>query len=995
MNASGTVHRPAPRHGNVFGPEPRCPDSDAHGRSDGVRVSVPSDPTARRPATAVLLFGIVAALVLGFGASGPAPFASPTAATLPAATHVAPTVNTTCPGPLETASYPGQLTVDGGPLSPSVVASVGITVSYFVQGVSFWLSNLTVTGYDCVEHSFPLTTNSTGRFGISIGDPPQSCVSVSPGGLLCTNYTAPFGPLNVTTTLPPPPGYGLSSVRNGSWYRLAYVADLTRLALSPPGPLLPLASNGPGRVVAIPEMANGSVSPVTPTYTWTLTGAGWSYVTPPTSGRATVVGDPGAAVGTLTVNATYTNGLGTFVAPLRSLELEAVTTSVSGGELNRTVVDAGGSVAVTVGAVGAAGYSYRANVTPGLGLASVSVPCTTTPASSAAVAVVCATSVTYPATGSGQISVDVSNGASSATWLSPDVTVDPPPALSMNPAGPVGYAGVPVAIAVEVAPGTGAAPFSDACLATADGAVDCSDAPGPTWTFDPTYSSPGNYSIRAWAIDAAGVNRSTGATVRIAAPLGVGPIAELGGNATANRAFGLSAALLGGVLPVRVFWNASDFAGPFAETVVGSDGTLDATFLPPSAGTFRIAVTAVDALGTVATASLWLAVDPGPAASVVSVGAAGPGSVVVGHPVTLAWQAFDAWDEPVRTFATPVALVLERSDGGLLPAWVNVSGLGALSSVPQGSFEVPASGWVGGLLNLTVTPASAGEFSVAIEGAGLPAAPAAVAVRAAPDLDHLRLFDPTVALAGDRTNRTFWRVSDRFGDPVPSTVLYVTVDSSTGSSESVVPVVTGANGTTGAWVNFSLAGASSGSLRVLDPAGDVLLGPLSLGPTTAAAATGLAIPVLAVGGAAALFGTATSTVVGRRARRRGRAAIAEAAAEEVELARLAEGRARVVEIVEAAGTVGLAEIAARWADGPTPPELADWIASLVADGSLRARPGPDGRAEFCLAPPHDGAPEPRVTVDLDAAARALARRDAAVREEDDDGPGLPTDDRSS
>ncbi len=958
-------------------------------------MSAPSDPTARGPATAVLLFGIVAALVLGFGGSAPAPFASPTAAVPATATHVAPAVNTTCPGPLETSSYPGQLTVDGGPLSPSVVASVGITVSYFAEGVSFWVSNFTVTGYDCVEHTFPLTTNSTGRFGISIGDPPQSCVTVTPGGLLCTNYTAPFGPLNVTTTLAPPPGYGLSSVRNGSWYRLAYVADLARLALSPPGPLFPLASNGPGRVVAIPEMANGSASPVTPTYTWTLTGAGWSYVAPPTSGRATVVGDPGAAVGTLTVNATYTNGLGTFVAPLRSLELEAVTTSVSGGELNRTVVDAGGSLAVTVGAVGASGYSYRANVTPGLGLAPVRVACTTTPASSATVAVVCTTSVTYPSTGSGQLSVNVSNGPSSATWLSPDITVDPPPALSVNPAGPVGYTGTPVAIVVEAAPGTGAAPFSDACLATTDGAVDCSNTPGPTWTFDPTYSSPGNYSVLAWAIDAAGVNRSTGATVRIAAPIGVGPISDPGGNATANRAFGLSAGLSGGLLPVRIFWNASDLSGPFAEAVVGSDGPLDATFLPPAAGTVRIVVTAVDALGTVTTASLWLAVDPGPAASVVSVGPAGPASVVVGRPVTLSWQAFDAWDEPVRTFATPVALVLERSGGGLLPAWVNVSGLGALSSVPEGSFEVPSSGWVGGLLNLTVAPASAGAFSVAIEGAGLPDAPAAVAVSAAPDLDHLRLFDPTVALAGDRTNRTFWRVSDRFGDPVPGTVLYVSVDSGTGSSESVVPVETGANGTTGAWVNVSLAGAASGSLRVLDPAGDVLLGPIALGPATAAPASDLAVPVLAVGGAAALFGTATSTVVGRRTRRRGRAASADATAEEFELARLAEGRARVVEIVEATGTIGLAAIAAHWADGPTPPELADWLASLVADGSLRARPGPDGRAEFCLAPPHDdGAPEPRVTVDPDAAARALARRDAEVWG-DDAGPQDPPDERAS
>jgi len=73
-----------------------------------------------------------------------------------------------------------------------------------------------------------------------------------------------------------------------------------------------------------------------------------------------------------------------------------------------------------------------------------------------------------------------------------------------------------------------------------------------------------------------------------------------------------------------------------------------------------------------------------------------------------------------------------------------------------------------------------------------------------------------------------------------------------------------------------------------------------------------------------------------------------------------------------AGAVDLAGLEAGWG-GPAPPALADWVASLVADGTLRATLGEDGRARFCLAAEP---PEPlQLTLDPEELDRVLRRRD--------------------
>ena len=59
------------------------------------------------------------------------------------------------------------------------------------------------------------------------------------------------------------------------------------------------------------------------------------------------------------------------------------------------------------------------------------------------------------------------------------------------------------------------------------------------------------------------------------------------------------------------------------------------------------------------------------------------------------------------------------------------------------------------------------------------------------------------------------------------------------------------------------------------------------------------------------------------------------------------------------------------------------MASLVADGSLHAKVGEDGRARFCLA--SGRADGPRLTLDPEALARSLQKRDDELRETDGDG----------
>jgi len=379
---------------------------------------------------------------------------------------------------------------------------------------------------------------------------------------------------------------------------------------------------------------------------------------------------------------------------------------------------------------------------------------------------------------------------------------------------------------------------------------------------------------------------------------------------------------------------------------------------------------------------------PAAATSVVEVGPA-PGESVVGTPAVFVWQALGPGGSRVATFAVGCELtVTDSTNGSSVRSWVNTSTAGALHRAANGTFSVPASAWNAGLLNVTISVASAVPVTVRLSGPLLPSVPAPVGLTILPDLDHLLLYDRSSFNVSNRTNDTFWHVRDRFGDPTPGAFLIVEYSTPTSVSKAVVPVNWTSGGTTGAWVNYSAPGTGNGTFRVLDEANTTLIGPVSIpavgssGPVSVPVPTTslsplvlLVIALLAVGGAT---GIGAVSFGGRT-----RPASAPSDGEE-ELRRLAEGRETVVEIVRRAGPLALAEIESAWEPPPAPPAIADWVASLVTDGTLTATLGEGGRARFAVA--EHPIEEPKVTFDEAALDREIARRDAAVDDGDESTP---------
>ena len=385
---------------------------------------------------------------------------------------------------------------------------------------------------------------------------------------------------------------------------------------------------------------------------------------------------------------------------------------------------------------------------------------------------------------------------------------------------------------------------------------------------------------------------------------------------------------------------------------------------------------------------------PSAATEIVSVGPSSS-AVGVGLPARVLWQAEDGGGTVVASFAAGCSLSVSfAATGGPARAWVNVSGTEPLSRSPNGTFSVPSGAWSGGELNVTLAAGAAGPISVQLFGSGLPSRPTAVNLTVLADLDHLLLFDPKTVTnsfannssAGLRTNETYWHVRDRFGDPVPGALLEVEVDAGALQSQQSVPVAWANSTTTGAWVNYSIAASDNGTFRVLDAAHDTLLGPVVIAavppppPPPAASLSPLAVAAVAALAAGGVGGIAALSFGGRR-----RPTDAGADGEE-ELRRLAEGRATVVDLLRRSGPMSLKEVEAAWEPPPAPAAVADWLASLVTDGTLSAEIGEGGQARFALV--EHPVEEPKVTFDETALEREIARRDEAVG-----GPDEPDDGR--
>lgn len=883
--------------------------------------------------------------------------------------------NGSCPGPRESTSYTGTLAVEGGPLPTSAVDGIPIDLSYYQEVNVTYTLNDTPVSLNCVLVEVPsaAVTDGYGHFNGTIVPAADGC-----GSVYCTFYEAPFGPVSVTPE-PTPAGYGLASSGTDPSFQLTWVAGLTTVTLAPGGPAVPFAPGSVRSFTATPWTANGSVSSLAPEFHWTLSGAGWSFSVPSNRSSVAVVAGPDAGTGVLSVSANATVGNNSFETPSVAVNLSCAATTIENGSLGRTVIDAGEPDPVSVTSLGAAGYDYRASFALGPGSPNESVNCTTVARSATVARVDCSATVTYSAPGAAELSVNVTNGYSNATWSSPPITVDPAPVLRATPATPIGYPGVALPIEVEAANGSGDPPYSVACFDPGVGPIQCSTSGGPNWTFRPTYPTVGSYSAIAWAIDAAGMNRSLAVGVTVVDPLSVGPLALSNASLEAGVPSNLSTVIGGGALPAEAWWNASDLSGPIRVEPLGEDGAASVSFVPPAAGSVTLSLTVRDALGETEGSSRTLAVDPGPTASVTALTPALLPPSVVGRPVALAWQARDALGETALGVGTSLDLVVENGSGILAPSWANVSHLGELSAAPEGSFAVPTSAWSAGTLALNLTPAVAGLLTIDLGGPGLRGSSVTLPV-VAPDLIHLRLFAPEFAHYGNRVNRTFWHVSDRAGDPVPGAYLTLAYEGPKGTTNTLLPVGWVAPGVTGLWVNYSLP--DEGSVLLLDAAGEVLVGPVSLAAPSTSAALRIGPPLGFVALPVALIaGVASASFVARTRRREVRVVLPN---EEEEAHRFAEGRAEVIEVVRNAGAVDLATIAAAWEVERVPGDLDDWIRSLVADGTLIASSGADGGVTYSLAPTSPEPSSPRVTLDPEALERAVAAREAVAEEPRED-----------
>jgi len=921
-----------------------------------------------RPTAAVVL--VVVLVALSVGTRAPAH---------PAPGDRAPIVPATsaCPGSLLPHNYSGTVALN----SVSAGSSIPLRYSYDAV-VTTNLTDGVVLSSVCTGLNGTVTPASSGSFGLSI-DAAANVSCTFPGGAqagTCVTTSGPYELVDVAPSTSVPPGYVPAVTENGTNFSVNVYSDLARVTLAPGGAATTVSPGATDAFRATSWTGDGTVTPLSPQYYWALAGTGWTFVGTPAGSSVNITAAPGAGIGNLSVVASAQVVGGSLVSTPASVQLAQQPTDIASASLNRTAVDVGQSIGVVVSATGAAGYNYSASVTPGLGAATVDVTCATDPGAAGSVALSCPASFHYATTGVAQPVLTLTNGASSSSWSFPPVTVTPAPAVVFEPGAPVGYANESLAVGVEAGAGTGTAPFARACFDPGVGAVECDTGGGPLWTFHPVYANPGRYSVSAWIVDATGTNRSATAMLVVVDPPRI-VLAAPPDSVSAGTPVALVGTVEGGVLPAQIWWNASGAAGTIATNRLTQDGPVSATFDPATTGLLTVTVTLVDAAGTTTGTSETFLVGAGAATSVALAAAPAASGARVGSPLAIDWQAVDAAGLPVRAFSALAEIELAvPGASGAAPGWVNASGAGPLPSPVPGWFNVPDSAWLAGGLNVTVTVRASGPVVVELTLAnGFAASSDAVPIQVAPDVDHLRLLDPVTVLATPRANDTLWQVTDRFGNPAVGASVVTTESFGGSSAATLLPVRVEPDGATEVWVNYSAPGSGAGTVTVTDLAGDALLPPIVV-PAVANPWTAL-LPDLVM---LVTLGSVAFVGAGLLLRSRGRwaAGFARAEREGDELQRMAEGRAALIELVRRTGPVDLAGVAALWEPPPAPPELADWLASLLTDGTFDAEFAPDGTARFALAP---GPPtSARVTVDVGAFDVGQERRDAARAEWEDD-----------
>ena len=902
----------------------------------------------------------------------------------------APTPAAACAGPSVPSAYVGSLIVQGGGASAPSAANRGVSVSYEYE------LNSTPKGgpsqYYCLNGTASAVTNVYGGFSVSLPITTSSC---NPAG--CSLYSGPFGPVTFALSAGAPAGFFVTSAVSGSTVALAMVSALDHVDLAPSSRVT-LSTNAPTAVAATPRAGNGALSPATTSFAWQLAAVGWT-LSNASSPTATIEASVNALPGTLTVwvNGSYAGA--SVSAPPVTLELAAASTAVTTASVGQTTLDVGTPATFTVIGTGAGGYNYTATVVPGLNAPSVQAPCTGAILEGGRLTLTCSASITYASAGIAAPSATLSNGYSGASASFPQVTVSATLEVSVTPSPLLAYLGSNTTVSVGAGARTGSGPYGPACLWPGDGRVVCVGGAGPSYAIPVRYDYPGAYTARASLADSGGMNLSTTFSALVFALPGLGVVA-VGGYAQVGSPLALSSALTGGALPVQYWWNSTDrygtTTGTLYEGTAISDGPILFSYTPQTSGDSYVSLTIRDALGTTLTQPARVFAAPGPFAFVDDRADSGNGTALAGAAMALSLEAVDISGEPVATAAPSFDLTVAPPAGGTMPVWLNETGapVAANGTAAPGAvrFPIASTRWHTGWLNLSLTFGGSGlwtlAYPTALAVADAPGGHRSIAV--APDARHLRLSGTASIPAGERSWTANLSVTDRWGDAVPAGSVVVRSDFGGTTTSVATPIrLWSAPGGNASFVlvTFNAVGAGAGTVTLLDLANETLAGPIAI---PAAAAPAVVTPYLGVLAAAVGAASVIAFLDHRRSRRRPRPGDGSgetADLSEDELRRIAEGRAHVLARADVEEGRSLEQLAEGFVGRPpTPEELTDWVASLVAEGSLRTVLGADGRSRFVRVGP---APPP-LAVELDnrALQEALARRDAAERDDPEDAAML-------
>lgn len=864
-----------------------------------------------------------------------------------------------------------------GNLSPvPTVSGVALEYNYTIEA-SFQPSGSGSTQITCPSATSTATTNATGGFSLTVSLPTGGCTQRG-----CTSYSGPYGPASFATASAPPAGYFVHGSVSGHAANVSIAVAYASLVLSPATPIL-LSVNASTPFTAQPYAADGSPSPVVLSASWQLGTAGWRMQAGPSALAVRVVASDGAgpALLGLWVNGSY--GGHAFSGVLHGALL-AASTRVASEALVPVPVDVGGNLTLSLGGAGAPGYRYRAIVAPGLGVAPLTVNCTTTGAPVEEVAVACAASWSYPASGTAHPSVELTNGFSNASELLGSVGVNPHLELALAPHPLATYVDDPLPLSVRVVNGTGSSPYGPACVDPGTGFPICSTSAGPVWYFALAYPGPGHYRLSASVADAAQAQAQAVGTVVVAAPPLLFGLAIVGGGASDGQPTEFVANLSGGIAPVSYWWNASRPNATFASGTVAADGAIGGRWTPGAAGVGTITLTCVDALGTRIARELQVYVEPGPAVALALAGAPFPsvGSAGVGVPLSLEGIAPDG--ARVTDFASALTVEVGSPSAGA-PIYLNGS-LGAIYRPVDGAFALPVSAWIDGYLNVSFVGLRSGRYTITLDS-GLPldvgsGGPLSVTLGADPF--SLALGAVRASVPGTRSNATEYRLSDGFGNPGGTGAVWVDSRFGGGDSNRSAPVVLAGN-LSYVWINYSAPSAAGGTVRVWSSAGRLLLGPLSV---PAAPAEPLPVVPIALGSLAGLGVLVGALGWVRRGRPAGAPPEERRAGEasEEELRREAAGRARLLERLGELGPSGLERLRADWPEPvPDRSEMVEWLAALATDGSVAVAEGPAGAPVYTARVERPAEP-PRVELDRGALERALAQGELDPPEREA-GPG--------